>query len=283
MSVSDLMVAPREHAKYVRGAGDRLVILLAHLDEVFANRGVYGDNKRAMPSRYQYLHPAAAESLLDIETDYPDVCRYSDVLRNATGSKGRRMKNYGRRIARGQSAIFTGKLPGSSGHNVGFSTDHDVRGNMERMAHFVGVRIDKEDYDLEMRKYGWYCHRDGPEGDHKMGREDWHYNFFGDDPERWLSHSHRRTSGGLEAKMLYTYGPFTLSEEGVREHLVRFGYLVGKNASAEALRQGISLFQSCWTLPNDGVAGPQTQRAMLYVGAEIRDGSGNELTGISFP
>ena len=259
-------VTPREHPLLFRGEGNPLVILLDPLNLIFVNRGIYGNEGNRMPERYQFLHPDAAASLFRVERLYPGVFRFSDVFRNATGSKKRREKNKRKR------GRYTGMLPGSSGHGFGLCVDHDVGGNLQRLAHSLEEPVTKEDYDLLWREHGWFCHRDGLEGDHRRGLEDYHYNWFGDDPERWLDHSHRKTSGGLEAKLNYLYGPFTLNREGVLEHLERLQYGPGE----------VKRFQLDWTLSPDGVAGPQTQRVLLYVGAKFRS-SAHKTLDVPFP
>jgi hypothetical protein len=154
-----------------------------------------------------------------------------------------------------------------------------VTDNLRRLRRFLeDPQFDKRDYDLLMRRYGWRCHRDGPHGDHKRGSEEWHFNYFGDDNDRWLRHSHRRTSGGLEAKLNYFYGPFTLDADGIVEHLARLGFAEAN----EPIASQVSAFQYRWTLDTDGVAGPQTQRVLLYVGAQFRDSAGNEVA-VPFP
>jgi hypothetical protein len=264
-------MAPREHARLVRGEGDQLVVVVDRLDPVFDDRGMYGKDKTGMPKRFRFLHPDAARSLLQMEKDYPGVFFYSDVLRNANGSRHRRRKNRDKRIRQGKTPIYTGKKPGFSAHSFGLCTDDMVRDNMRRLAaHLEEPEISKADYDAVKKQYGWWCHRDGPNGgDHSRGHEEWHYNWFGDDPERWLDHSGRKTSGGVEAKVQALYGPFILDPAGVKEHLDRLGYATDK--------AGIEAFQGDWTLSADGKAGPITQRTLLYVGAEFRTDGGELL------
>ena len=284
MSDRDTVVsmAPREHAKLVRGAGDPLVITVEPISAVLHNRGNYGHDGKTLPVRYRFAHPQAHASMLRLEADYPYCIYYSDMFRNASGSKGRRRKNRDKRVEKGLSAIHTGLLPGSSGHGFGMCADHMVSANLRRLRVFLeDPEFDKEDYDLLMRGYGWYCHRDGPRGDHKRGSEEFHYNYFGDDPDRWLAHSNRRTSGGLEAKLNYKYGPFTLDAAVLPAHLTELGYDAGR------LTDAVKAFQSDWTMVNaagvpDGIAGPQTQRVLLYVGATFRDGDGNDVD-VPFP
>ncbi len=266
---------PREHTELVRGTGDRLTIIVDPLDEVFHDRGNYGASGRALPKRYRFLHPQAHQSLRQLEINFPGCVYYSDAFRNASGSKGRREKNR----AKSADNVYSGLLPGRSGHGFGLCLDHMVSDNLRRMRRFLeDPEFDKKDYDLLMRRYGWRCHRDGPHGDHRRGPEEFHYNYFGDDNARWLAHSHRRTSGGLEAKLQYMYGPFTLDAGGIEEHLARLGH-----AAANKTRKAqIIEFQERWTLPPDGIAGPQTQRVLLYVGAQFRDGDGNDIA-VPFP
>lgn len=266
-------IVPREHASLVRGPGERLEILLAPIPE-FKDRGMYGTNGDQVPDRYLGLHPDAAASLRRIEADYPGVMYHSDIFRNATGSKRRREKNKARK------GRYTGKLPGSSAHGYGLATDHLVSDNLRRLTRFMraGV-VDKGEYDELWNSYGWYCHRQGPAGDHLRGPEDWHFNYIGDDVERWLGHCHgRSTAPGIEAKIQYMYGPFTLDPAGIVEHLARLGY---RNAHVEA-EAAVRKFQEAWTLPVDGIAGPQTQRALLFVGARLVNRNGEDIE-LTFP
>lgn len=269
-------ITPREHPKLVRSASDPLVILLDPLDEVFHGRGYYGSDGTTMPERYRFLHPEAHAALRQLEAQYPGTFYYTDVFRNATGSKKRREKNRDARVRRGQSAIYTGKLPGFSAHSYGLSFDLDVHRSLKNLRRTEGdPGLSKADLDAVLKQHGWWCHRDGPDGgDHARGHEDWHFNYFGDDPDRWLGHSRRKTSGGVEAKVNYLYGPFVLDLDGIYEHLTRLGYTANK--------AGIKTFQSDWTLPDDGVAGPQTQRTLLYVGASFRNNAGAPLD-VPFP
>ncbi len=274
------IIVPREHPKLTRGPGDRLRIVLEPIRD-FKERGAYGQHhnvddptKRKVPDRYLFMDPLAAASMRALEKDFPDVFYHSDLFRNASGSKGRRHKNRARRVQLGKSDIYTGKLPGGSGHGFGQCLDHMVADNLRRTSLFLEEQFNKEEYDLVWRRYGWWCHRDGPEGDHKKGHEWWHFNYFGDDPERWLAHSRRKTSGGLEAKLQYMHGPFTLDVGGVDEHLEHLGF--DQRKREDRIRE----FQKYWTLPMDGVAGPQTQRILLYVGAEFVDPDGNDLADV---
>jgi hypothetical protein len=275
--MAPISITPREHTKLVRGPGDQLVIILDPLDEIFHGRGYYGSDGTKMPVRYRFLRPEAHESLKTLEAAYPACFYFTDVFRNASGSRGRRKKNRAKRIRQGKSAIYTGKKPGFSAHSFGLCFDLDVKRtlrNLQRITEDAG--FDKADLDAVLKEHGWWCHRDGPNGgDHRRGHEDWHFNFFGDDPDRWLSHSNRKTSRGVEAKVMYENGPFTLNAEGVEEHLMRLGY---NNASKAAIQS----FQRDWTLDADGIAGPDTQRTLLYVGARIIDTNADEIE-IAFP
>lgn len=266
-----VIAVPREHPKLVREG--RLRIILDHITDLKA-RGIYGPHDDLVPDRYLGLHPDAAAALRRIESAFPGVFHYSDIFRNATGSKGRREKN---KVRKG---YYTGKLPGSSAHGYGLCLDHDLDRNLRRLAKFMhAAHVDKEEYDEIWRNEGWWCHRDGPRGDHRRGHEDWHFNYFGDDPERWLAHCHgRSTAPGVEAKVQYLYGPFTLDAEGIHDHLERLGY----DPNGGGHKAAIYKFQQDWTLSADGIAGPQTQRVLLFVGAELVDLNGAPLP-LTFP
>ncbi len=255
-----MIITPRENPKLYHQAG-RLVILLDELDPVFHSRGVYGSTDDVMPKRYRYLDAQAHESLVSLEHAFPNCFYFSDVFRNATGSKGRREKNKARR------GYYTGKKPGTSAHSFGLAFDLHVDRTLRNLDRHLDARLSKPELDEILKLYGWWCHRDGPNGgDNDRGSEDWHYNFFGDDPERWLEWSNCRTSGGIEAKIQYMHGPFTLSRDGVVEHLCRLGYMQFGTTITKSMKQ----FQRDWTLTPDGIAGLVTQRTLLYVGAELR-------------
>lgn len=259
---------PRE-VPIVRPKDFRLRVVVEPLASVFSGRGYYGEDGTLMPVRYRFLHPDAAESLTRLERDEPEMFYFTDVFRNASGSTRRRTKNRAARARNGKSAIYTGKVPGSSAHNYGLSFDLDVKRTLRNMQkRMADPEFYKSDLDEFLKGYGWWCHRDGPMGgDHGLGSESWHYNYFGDDPERWLAHSHRTTSGGIEAKIQYLYGPFSIDGPQVVELLHVAGY--GDRVTDERVQ--IRLFQHDWTLPSDGIAGPQTQRALLYVTATFVD------------
>lgn len=217
-------------------------------------RGTYGRDRVLAPWRYLFLSVAAAESALAIEREYPGCIHYSDIYRSADGSRRRRQKNREARIRRGLSPVYTGMLPGYSGHGYGLCTDHAVSGNLARMGELFGRHVPKIEYDAIMRGYGWYCHRDGPRGDHAWpAREAWHYNFFGDDAAAALLRCGRTTAGGLE-------------------------WIIGGrwDFDAEVDVGDVETFQRKWTLQPDGILGPITRRVALYVDAtyDIDDRTG---------
>jgi hypothetical protein len=246
-----------------------LIIVVRELPaNPFSRRGDYGKRGDHLPSRFRWMQPEAAEALVRLEDDHPGVFRYSDVLRSAEGSKAVRQK-YKKRKGR-----YWGKLPGSSGHNVGLCTDDKVSDNLRRLKAFWRCRkVTKRDYDMLKREYGFWCHRDGPRGDHAREHEDWHFNYFGDDPERWLRHCKTKTSGGLEAKFKVLYGPFKLTKVEIQKKLAQLGYYKGRidGILGKKSREATWRFQLAWTLKPDGIAGVRTQRVLRFVTAEFVD------------
>ncbi len=250
---------PSDHA---RVREKPLRILVEPVPFPLTRRGIYGDKEDRLPERMLWLHPDALRSIQELERDYPGVFRYSDMFRGVAGQIRVREKNRERRRASGRPVRYAGKLPGYSAHGYGLAIDHDVRGNLKRLARFLLTREDadpygKREYDLLMRKYGWYCHRDAPHGDHKRKHEEWHFNFFGDDPKRWLAHCEERTDAGIEAKIRYMYGPLTCTTP--KDFDVRS-------------------FQEAHTLRPDGIFGPMSRRVKAYVDARFVTEAGDNVT-----
>ena len=243
----------------------------------FAKRGIYGTGRSDLPERFRWLHPDAASSIMRLEKNYPGVFRFSDVLRSPAGSKRVRTK-YKKRHGR-----FGGKLPGYSAHGFGLATDHDVDGNLKRLAKQLGApRVEKRAYDELLRDYGWVCHRDGPQGDHRPGSEDWHFNFFADDMARWGGRRYNtsKTSGGVEAKVQALYGPFTLNKREVQRALAAQGLYRGAidGRHGAKTRTAVAGFQRQWTLKSDGDAGAKTQRVLCFVNARFVTSRGHSVS-----
>jgi len=244
-----------------RTAGFQLAITLAPLPtDPWKHRGIYGPQKDMMPDRFMFLEPAALASMAAWEQAHPGTLWISDCFRNAIGSLGRRQKN-----AAAHSGVATGKLPGSSAHGYGFALDVEVDHCLQTFGKHIGGPVTKKDWDHEREKFGWYCHR----RDHAGGSESWHENFLGDDPTRWLAHAGTSTAGAIEAKVQALYGPFSADKLLINETLERLRYKPDQS--------GIRRFQGDWTLEADGIAGPMTQRVLLFVGARFVDATGAPL------
>lgn len=224
-------------------------LILAELMEPFHERGIYGKSGNILPKRFRFLHPAAAESLREIEREHPGVFRFSDMLRSANGSRRARQKT--RHAQR----------PGFSAHNYGLAVDQDVPGNLRRLG------ADKKTLDTIWREHGWFCHR----RDHRNAIEAWHFNYLGD-ALRWMPHASRAsTASAIEAKLQSLYGDQmrVLSIVAQQTALTRLGLycedidgLLGPYTTAS-----VRAFQRAWLLTPDGICGRRTQRTLAYVTA----------------
>lgn len=201
--------------------------------------------KNRLPERMLYLAPDAADGFVLL---YLDWIRVSDMLRSAESSLAA--------VKAGRGA----KMPGFSGHNFGFSIDIDVDWALEHTGRT------KRELDTYMADVGWFCHRQ----DHRRGREDWHYNFFG---AGFDVEGAKTTEALLEKKIQETYGTeFVLSKKEVQEALKKLkmysGEIDGKHGPIT--QAAISAFQRAWSLPSSGTADAKTQRVLAFLTADVK-------------
>lgn len=216
----------------------------------------HGDRKGTfMPERLRYLHPQAAVAYLAADAAMFQLTghglRVTDMLRSAESSLAAKLAKRG--AAR----------PAFSGHNFGFSIDLDLDVILQRTG------WSKKQLDDFMASHGWYCYWRTSDA-HEL--EDWHYNYFGDDPKRWLdSCGNEKTTGGLEAKILALYGTqFLVSVvEAQRElKIMRFYTGTEDGIPGPLMRAGLGAFQRAWNLIDDGTLNIKTQRTLAFLAAE---------------
>jgi peptidoglycan hydrolase-like protein with peptidoglycan-binding domain len=223
--------------------------------------GIYdGEGRKGtfMPTRMRFLHPEAAKSFLEMDAAFRQktghALRCSDMLRSAEASLAAKTA----KPPRGAAA------PAYSGHNFGLSIDLDL----DWVLHVSGWT--KKQLDEFMADHGWYCYwRDSD----KHPLEDWHYNYFGDDPARWLAEcAHDRTTGGLEAKIQSLFGSqFVLTPHDAQADLrslrMYSGALDGELGPIS--RAAIAAFQRAWNLFDDGQLNIKTQRTLAFLAASV--------------
>jgi hypothetical protein len=207
--------------------------------------------KDILPARMRYLHPDAAKSFLQADALLRQMTghgiRVSDMLRSAESSLA--AKAAGRGAAR----------PGFSGHGYGLCIDGDIEVMLRRM------NWSKQQLDEFMASQGWYCFR----RDHDMGMEAWHYNYFGDDPKRWLDEcGSENTTKGLEAKIQALYGQSFVVNPGDAQTALKTLRLYSGEADGilgPLSREAIRCFQRAWSLIDDGTINIKTQRTLAFV------------------
>jgi hypothetical protein len=153
--------------------------------------------------------------------------------------------------------------PGYSGHNFGFSIDLDIGKSIKAIK-----AKSKKQLDEYMNSAGWYCHR----RDHKRDFESWHYNFFGDEYDKFVHDTDKKTSYGLERKIEWYYGVWWRSVyvEDIQTWLTRLGLYDGDtdNKLGPITREGLSAFQRAWLLPATGKIDKRTARTLSFVAAD---------------
>jgi hypothetical protein len=215
-------------------------------DEVI---GIYGKNKNIMPARALYLHPDAAKSYREHLSEHVQI---SDMLRSAESSLNARRRGRG------------AQRPGYSGHNFGLSIDLAVSKTIKRM----GLK-NKRALDGFMNERGWYCHR----RDHKREFEEWHYNFFGDEHDKYVRKTDRKTSAGIERKMTEVYGRWwhKMSATDAQRGLTRLGMYDGDldGIFGPLSKEATRVFQRAWLLKNkDGKLDTMIKRTLAFVTAD---------------
>jgi hypothetical protein len=218
--------------------------------------GIYDPDKRTVPKRFRFLHPAAAQSFNAMDAE--KRVRVSDCFRSAQGSLEAVRQRRG------------AQHPSFSGHNYGFSVDIDVDWMMREHS------LDKAKLDAWMEAHGWHCFRK----DHANEIECWHYNFFGPEAGDLIRAAENTNEASLERKIQHYYGgAFGLTDAECQDALKRLGLYSGDvdGAIGPLSKQAIRAFQRAWEL--DGYSrsreefdkqqlGPVTRRTLAFVEAE---------------
>jgi hypothetical protein len=204
--------------------------------------------------RAKLLLPEAARALNTLQQDAGGLI-YKDMWRCATSSL------MAKRVHKGAH------LPGYSSHNFGLAVSIDVEEILNEK------KITYEDLLYLMKKRGWYCHRrDGAKDQPGSG----HFNFLGDDPDKYLS---RATLDPMswdrpaELRIYELYGTdFSLSPPQVQSLLKALGFFHGEvNGHIDLYsREAIMAFQRAWDLVPDGVPNITLQRVLTFVSADIQ-------------
>ena len=242
------------------GSARILQIELVNLPEVFQQRGIYKKNGRNdfMPPRMLKVYPKVAEVLIKIDNFYKGALHYSDIHRTAESSLQAVKANRG------------AKSPGSSGHNYGFSLDHDLDGNRKRLIDLGYNEFKKKDwkfdYDVMLQDFGFYCHR----LDHKLGFEAWHYNHLEPFYTRFFESS--RSSSALEQKIMDAYGWHWLMMRpiDIQLGLQRVGLYKGEldGEIGPRSKESIAAFKRTWNLGNNSTMDISFKRTLAYVSSE---------------
>lgn len=226
--------------------------------------GIYGTGKGGIPAgdyfpaSAAFLEPAAADAFMALQKTLGQRVRCSDILRSPESSL----------LAMQQKAGV--QAPGYSMHNFGLAIDISVA----RM--LTDTKMTKAELDEVFEKHGWYCHRK----DHApTGFESWHYNYFGDDPARWLAFSEKSqvTQYAAEAKMVAMFGAdFSYTRDAVRDFkAIQASLKQLKLYSGEIdgdwgprSKQACLAFERTWKLPADGIPDARMLRTLAAVTAE---------------
>ena len=225
-----------------------LTISLKRLPSVL---GIYGPNKDQFPARMSMLHPSAAAAFEAVQGLIGQKLRCSDMYRTPAESLAAMQTKRGV------------QPPGFSAHNFGFAIDIDTD------AMLTALKVTKPVLDTTMQSKGWYCHRK----DGKRGMEDWHYNFLGDDPTRWLaSASATSTAGAVEAKITTVYGAaFKPDAAGAQAMLKKLGHYTGAidGAFGPASRAALKSFQTAVKMAATGEWDIRTLRTLAVSAATL--------------
>jgi len=213
--------------------------------------GIYGANKDQFPTRMSYLHPDAAAAFAAAQSK--GQIRVSDMYRSAEESLRARATKQGV------------QPPGYSAHNYGLAIDVDVDDCLKTF------KVTKPVFDSMMENFGWYCHR----SDGKRGFEDWHYNYLGKLPGKYVAGLGTRTRDvAIEAYIKDLFGDdLKLTAEEAQIALSKLkmyrGDIDGIWGGGGA--QALMAFQRAWELPATGKLDARTERTLAYVSAEVSE------------
>lgn len=223
-------------------------------------KGIYNIDgvEGRMPARSLYLEPKAAVSFLANGLD--KVLTVSDLYRSAESSLAA--------VRSGRGAM----PPGFSAHNYGIAVDVDVRKSMKAMGFST-----KGSMDLQMEKFGWFCHRRDHQITNLQG-ESHHYTFLG--VGAVISPKVETIVNYTELEIQRLYGEhFNMEAEEIQRCLASLklysGEIDGKIGPLS--KEAIKLFQRQWGIQKvdgdylkdpDGRADKRTMRTLAFVSAE---------------
>lgn len=224
-------------------------LLELRLERVPGVLGIYGETKDLFPVRMSFLHPEAAAAFRAAQTK--GRIRVSDMYRSAEESLRARAQKQGV------------QPPGYSAHNYGLAIDVDVDDCLKTFG------MEKKAFDAMMETFGWYCHR----WDSKRGFEDWHYNYLGKNPSKYVAGAVKRTrDAAIEAYIADLFGDqLQLTSEEAQIALAKLKMYRGEidGIFGGGSRQALMAFQRAWKLPATGELDDRTQRTLAYVSADV--------------
>lgn len=202
--------------------------------------------------RRPFLAQDAAMSLASVEID-TDGLSYSEMWRDSVDSLlAKRLKG--------------SSLVGYSPHNYGLSVDLDVTTILEQK------KIRYEDLLWLMKRRGWYCfRRDGSQD--QSGSN--HFNFLGDDAEKYLSKSSQDPTTWQTIPELRIWErhsqDFRMETSEVQAKLSKIGFFTEPFTGQRDLytREAILAFQRAWDLVQTGSPDMTLCRALAFVTADI--------------
>lgn len=226
-------------------------LLQLKLEKVTGVVGVYGKTGDVFPTRMAFLHPDAAASFRAIQAK--GVVRVSDMFRSAEESLRARAEKSGV------------QPPGYSAHNYGVAIDVAVDDCLKTF------KMAKPVFDSMMENHGWYCHR----SDGRRGFEDWHFNYLGKNPGKYLAGLGTRTRDiAVEAFIRDLFGDdLKLTPEEAQIALAKMKMYRGEidGIWGGGSKQALLAFQRAWKLNENGDLDERTERTLAYVSAEIRE------------
>lgn len=211
--------------------------------------------KGTVPKRMRFLAPDVGPRLMVLEKATGGYV-YTDMWRSADSSLA------ARRVKRGV------QRPGYSPHGFGFSVDLDLYEIMKM------YKIHYTDIVETMKAHGWHCHRrDGAGPDES---EAWHFNYLGEDPEKYLKYTDINKpatwANAAESRIIERYGAdFALSPIKIQEKLAGmkiYGGDIDGHLNSSLMREAVMAFQRTWDLVVDGIPGIVTQRTLAFVTAD---------------
>jgi hypothetical protein len=214
-------------------------------------RGIYGPGKDMMPSRGLFIHPVAAPSFYQLGGNRGQLA-FSDIFRSADASLAA--------VIEGRGA----QPPAYSAHNYGLAFDLAVDDTLGILRCTYTALLQRLAAD------GWHCYR----RDGRRGKEDWHFNYLGDQSAAvlaTLTQDHSTWPRAAEAAIQRWYGgQFSLTVERSQQLLTKLK-LYGGGADGRVgplTKQAAGAFARAWHLDSGDVYDERFQRTLTYVSAE---------------